>query len=296
MQKQSFQAPADLQLGAVSLRVRDLEAASEFYTNFLGLALLREEPDRVELGFYPGQPLVSLSALPEGIPRRGDAPGLYHFALLVPDRQSLAHALKKLLHSGYSLQGFADHFVSEAIYLADPQGNGIEIYADRPRETWRTEGGQLRIGTVALDIEALLGLANEDEEIDAILGKGTVMGHIHLQVSNLQAASSFYERVLGFDSMGAYGNSAAFYSAGGYHHHIGLNTWASANRTGPGPEMLGLDHYEIIYRERSQLEALIESLVRAGSSMDEADEGVWLKDPSGNQLKVKVAPGRSSSA
>lgn len=287
MNKQIFRAPDDLRLGAIALRVRDLEPMCDFYSNFLGLDLLHQEADRVDLGFEPEQPLVSLSARPNGSQRPGNMSGLYHFALLVSRRDRLAHALKQLLHSGYPLQGFADHFVSEAIYLTDPEGNGIEIYADRPRATWRWDGDQLRIGTAPLDIDALIGLAQEGDD-QPILSEGAVLGHMHLQVSSLPEAMRFYESLLGFDSMGKYGDSAAFYAAGGYHHHIGLNTWASADGPNASSQMLGLDHFEIIYRETLQLEAFVEALVSSGLPYDRNDQGVWLEDPSSNRIKIRA--------
>lgn len=286
MHKYNFQAPEDLRLGAVSLRVRNLEAMLEFYSEFLGLNVLHLEKGRAELGFNPDQSLLTLTACVDGVSRPRQAAGLYHLALLVPDRKRLAQALKRLGQAGYPLQGAADHFVSEALYLADPEGNGIEIYADRARETWRWEDDQLRMGTAPLDIDDLLQLLEGEDANGVILAAGTVVGHIHLQVTNLQEAIQFYEFILGFDPMGLYGSSAAFYSAGGYHHHIGLNTWASADGPRARDNMLGLAEFEIVYRDPGQLRALTASLSRNGLAFDEVGQGITLEDPSGNLVKI----------
>jgi catechol 2,3-dioxygenase len=288
MTEQAFRAPADLLIGAVTLRVRDLSQMIQFYSSFLGLELLHESENYAALGFSTGQPLVNLQKLSHGIARPANSTGLYHFALLTASRQKLAHALHRLLQAGYPLQGVADHFVSEAIYLADPEGNGIEIYADRPRETWQREGDSIRMGTAALDVDTLLALVESPQELSPVLSAGTLMGHVHLQVRNLAEAMDFYEGMLGFDPMGLYGSSAAFYSAGGYHHHVGLNTWASADGPAARPDMLGLDQYEILYPEQKMIEALIESLTLAGTSYRDGEDGVVLEDPSGIRIKIRV--------
>lgn len=293
MHEHNFQAPEDLRLGAVSLRVRSLEAMIDFYSDFLGFEVLHYEQDRVELGFDPNQTLVNLESFSDGVLRPRQAAGLYHFALLVPDRKRLAQALKLLGQSGYPLQGVADHFVSEALYLADPEGNGIEIYADRAREAWRWDDDQLRIGTVPLNIDELLHLVEGDEGYGTILGNGTVMGHMHLQVTHLQEAMHFYESILGFNSMGLYGSSAAFYSAGGYHHHIGLNSWASADGPEAGEDMLGLGQFEIIYPDPLQLKALTESLSMNALAFEEREQGIHVADPSSNLIKICADPANS---
>ena len=212
MTTEIFHAPDHLRLGEVTLNVRDLDRMVNFYTNLLGFEILISDDEKIALGFEYNRPLVTLEHRANAALRPGNAAGLYHFALLPPSRKTLAQAFRNLIRSGYPLQGAADHYVSEAIYLADPEGNGIEIYTDRAREMWQWDGEQLRIGTVPLDADSLLGLAQDSDDTVEVLSKGTVMGHIHLQVTDLEEAMSFYGDILGFDSMGRYGPSAAFFS------------------------------------------------------------------------------------
>lgn len=281
-----FHAPADLRLGAVWLSVRQLGKMIDFYHGLLGLEVLSSERKQAVLGFEHDHPLIVLAQKAGDVDRPDNAAGLYHFALLTPMRARLAQALKRLVQTGYPLQGAADHFVSEAIYLADPEGNGIEIYADRPRDTWQWDGDRLRIGTVPLDVNSLLSVVPETEDPSSVLAAGTLMGHIHLQVSDLSEAKIFYEHNLGLDSMGDYGASAAFYSAGGYHHHIGLNTWASAR--GPKAEqgMLGLIGYELIFPGDQTLSALIDFLALRDIAFDQNDGRIRIEDPAGNQIFI----------
>jgi catechol 2,3-dioxygenase len=287
MTPDSFHAPDVLRIGTVMLNVRDLERMIGFYNGFLGLEILKSENENVVLGFEPEQPLVILEYQVNAVPRPSNAAGLYHFAILTSSREKLAHALLRLVQSGYPLQGAADHFVSEAIYLADPEGNGIEIYADRPRETWEWDGDQIRIGTIPLDVDSLLALAQDLGDTAQVLSKGTVMGHLHLQVTEIMEAMAFYEDTLGFEPMGRYGTSAAFYSAGGYHHHIGLNTWASAG--GPKAEtgMLGLMGYELIYPGEGAIEKLVQSLSSLEFDFTRNDDSIKLIDPSGNPIIIR---------
>jgi catechol 2,3-dioxygenase len=284
-----FHAPDDLQIGTVTLSVRDLERMISFYNGFLGFEILKSENERVILGFEPHQPLVVLEYQVDAVPRTNNAAGLYHFALLTPSREKLGHTLRRLVQSGYPLQGTADHFVSEAIYLADPEGNGIEVYTDRAREKWQWDGDQVRMGTVPLDVDSLLSLAQDLGGSSQVLSTGTVMGHIHLQVTDLMEAMTFYEDILGFDSMGQYGNSAAFYSAGGYHHHIGLNTWASAGGPKAGTGMLGLRGFELKYPGAGSFEDLVQNLSSLEFDFTRIDDSISLEDPSGNRIIIRKA-------
>ncbi len=280
-----FRAPDELHIGAVGLRVTSMERMLDFYHDFLGLEILRSKTGHVELGFGNEQPLLVLRQAKDAIGRPANAAGLYHFALLTPGRMELAHALRRLLRAGYPLQGAADHFVSEALYLADPEGNGIEIYADRPRERWEWNGDQVRIGTVPLDIDSLLMAGMDEPDEAAVLSAGVEMGHIHLQVTNLKEAMTFYGNTLGLDSMGLYGASAAFYSAGGYHHHIGLNTWASAGGPKAQPEMVGLFGYELVLPGSKEMDTLIGTLQER--TFSRVGGGIEIEDPSGNRVFLR---------
>lgn len=216
---------------AVSLRVRNLERVRAFYGDLLGLAAgVRLEED-------PGAP-----------PRPQEAPGLYHLALLLPDRTALGRVLVRLLAAGYPLDGGADHAVSEALYLRDPEGNGVELYADRPRDLWRHRDGQLVMTTEPLDWSGLAALGREHGP--APLPPGTRLGHVHLQVADLGRSEAFYRASLGLAVTCRYGSQAVFLSWGGYHHHLGLNAWASRGQPPAPPGSLGL--VEVVFRGEAE--------------------------------------------
>jgi len=247
-------------VGAVSLRVKDLARSGEFYGELLGLESADGQTFAAPGG---GVPLVKLIESPRAAPRPPRALGLYHFALLVPERPSLARILRRLMKGGWHLQGASDHEVSEALYLADPDGYGIEIYRDRPRDEWRYTNGQLVMSTLPLNIEGLLSEAADEGP----LPKETIMGHIHLHVSSLSAAEDFYSGRLGFDVTVRGYPGALFLSAGRYHHHIGLNTWAGPHATRPRPDQIGMEEFEIY--------------------ADGSATPVRLKDPDGNTVVVR---------
>ena len=211
-------------LGAVRLRVADLAGARSFYERALGLEA-RADGEVVALGVPGGPALVELREQADAAPRRPGASGLFHLALLLPSRAELARALWRLARERVPLTGASDHLVSEALYLADPEGNGIELYRDRPREEWERDGGELRMATLPLDLDPLL--AEAPAEPEAAIAPGTRLGHVHLQVADLRAAEAFYGGALGFEAMVRGSPGALFLAAGGYHHHVGLNTWAS---------------------------------------------------------------------
>lgn len=292
MSESAYRAPDSIEIGAVGLVVRDLDNALDFYHGLLGMNLLDEQDDLAALGFEKTRPLLILKGDPRAIDPPPRAAGLYHFALLTPDRVDLAYALRSLLEADYPMQGSADHFVSEAIYLADPEGNGIEIYADRPRDRWVWDGQQIRMGTVPLNGQALLKLVEGVSMHAPVLANGTAIGHIHLKVSHLRRAMGFYDKVLGFDLMALYGSSAAFYAAGGYHHHIGLNTWESSNGPESQPGIRGLQAFELLLPGEDALEQLRRSLSRQGQAYQDGAR-LSLTDPAGNRLIFGIKPGQS---
>jgi catechol 2,3-dioxygenase len=187
------------------------------------------------------------------------------------------------------MQGFADHLVSEAIYLADPDGNGIEIYRDRPRQEWPYVDGRLQMGTEPLDVDGLLAAAGADR--DGGLPEGTRMGHVHLQVSNLDDAERFFREAIGFDLVMRYGSSAAFLSAGGYHHHIAVNTWAGAGAPAPPSGSIGLRHVVVRVPSPAALAGVRASLEAAGVPIEENEHSLAAPDSSGNLIVVTVAEG-----
>ncbi len=243
-------------MGAVRLIVSDLERSRAFYEQALGLHSTDLDDGTIALRAGDGRPLVELlgdSSAPRLDPR---ATGLFHLAVLVPSRRDLAFALARLVEARWPLDGASDHLVSEALYLSDPDGNGIEIYRDRPREQWRRVDGQLQMATLPLDLN---GIAAELAAFDTLQEQappGTRIGHTHLQVSELEQTEAFYAGVLGFDVMVRSYPGALFVSAGGYHHHVGLNTWHSAGSGPPPPGSVGLRSYEIQLPGERELEAV----------------------------------------
>lgn len=221
-----FRMPAEARLAGLALRVRDLESAAGFYTTLLGLRAAERHDGRVRL--IPARALFALDLIgdPNAPMRPRRSVGLYHFALLLPDRPSLAAVVRRLLEGRWPLHGASDHGVSEAFYLSDPEGNGIELYRDRPRETWPLAGDQVGMTTAPLDVERLL----EEAPVAAALHPQTRFGHIHLHVDDLADGERFYARTLGLTVTQRTYPGALFLAAGGYHHHVGLNTWAQGRR------------------------------------------------------------------
>jgi len=273
-------------LGAVHLRVTDLERALDYYQQALGFVIHDRDGDRARLG-AGGVDLLVLNEHPDGQPVRGTS-GLYHFAIVVPSRVELAQSLKRIAETRTPVQGFADHWVSEAIYLADPDDNGIEIYRDRPRTEWDYHDGQLQMGTDRLDVDGLMAELDGQDGIRDGLHADTVIGHMHLHVADLDSAERFYSDVLGFDLMLRYGPSASFVSAGGYHHHIGLNTWAGVGAPPPPPDAPGLEHFVIHLPDADALEAVLDRLRQANVDIAESDDGFLVRDPSQNGVLFKT--------
>lgn len=231
-------------IGRVRLRVRDLERALSFYERVIGLHPLTRSGEEVELSPTGTPPAVLMLVGDRSAPPRPPrTTGLFHFALLVPERRDLGRVLLHVREQGWPFQGFADHSVSQSLYLADPEGNGIELYADRPRSTWVHAGGEIRMTTDPLDVASLIEEAEPREPFEA-LPRGTVVGHIHLEVSDLDRAEEFYVG-LGFDPTLRSYPGARFLAAGGYHHHVALNVWNGAQGKPPAGA-LGLVDYEIL--------------------------------------------------
>lgn len=258
-----------------------------FYTQYLGLQMLEQTGRSTALTADGVTPLVSLRELAGAKPRPAYATGLYHFAILHPTRADLARTLGHLLARRYPLQGASDHGVSEAMYLADPEGNGIEIYVDRPRLAWPVANGALRMVTEPLDVEGLLAEADGDGAW-AGLPAGTTLGHVHLHVDRLERAQWFYCDVLGFDLVQRYGPSALFVSAGGYHHHVGLNTWAGVDAPPPAADVVGLAYYEIVLPDAEALQQVYERLQAAGVGCERELGALDLHDPAGNGVRLIV--------
>jgi catechol 2,3-dioxygenase len=276
--------------GRVHLTVADLARSLPFYERSLGFRVVARENGTAYLGpaqsgvSDPVDALLVLSEQGGALPRPPRTTGLYHFAILVPSRRALAQSLRRLVETQTPLQGFSDHLVSEAIYLADPDDNGIEIYRDRPRAEWVDEQGRFRMGSEPLDIDGILGeLAGRDEPW-AGLQIGTTIGHVHLNVADLDQTEAFYTGVLGFDVMARLGGTALFVSAGGYHHHLGLNIWNGRGAPPPPPGSVGLRHYEIVLPDAAELERVAGRVQAAGIAAEGRPQGRFLRDPSENGI------------
>ena len=276
--------PPDTSIGKVRLRVADLDDLTTFYERVVGLQAVERGGHVTRLGAADGEPLIELVGAPDAPPAPSFSTGLFHLAILVPDRAELARSLQRVAGAGWRLTGASDHLVSEALYLQDPEGNGIEIYRDRPREEWRRDGDELAMATLPLDLESILGELDPSERQANGMPGGTTMGHVHLQVADIPAAERFYNRALGLDVMVRSYPGALFLAAGGYHHHLGLNTWQSEGAPPPPEGSLGLDRYELELPSAAERDSAADRLADEGAEPQRLDEGVLASDPSGNRV------------
>jgi catechol 2,3-dioxygenase len=268
---------APIRIGRVTLRVRDLVAVSRFYRDIIGLRLLEETPTRTVLG--AGQrPLLVLEGDPTLRPRDRREAGLFHTAFLLPSRADLGRWFAHARASGAPIDGASDHRVSEAIYLADPEGNGIEVYADRPPSLWPRQNGAIAMTTEPLDVADLL--AAGEEAAWAGMPEGGVVGHVHLQVGSTEAAELFYQGELGFDVTCRY-PGASFFGSGGYHHQLAANTWNSAGAGLRTSDMTGLARVELVL-DRSSPAAKLYS-----RAQDRDEDGKVVLDPWGTEFFLR---------
>lgn len=270
------------------LTVADLAGAAEFYQDILGFRITRRDGGRIECSAAAAAPVhLILTGRPTA--RRHRTAGLYHFAVLLPTRAALARALRHLLNTGAPIEGASDHGVSEAIYLHDREGNGIEIYADRPRERWPRRGQTLAMGTQPLDVTDLLA---QDPGSWEGLPERTRIGHVHLHVADLARAERFYAGALGFEVMVRGYPGALFLAAGGYHHHIGLNTWAGTGIPPLDPQGAGLRSFTVHIPDPAAREAAVRRVREAGGSVEEEGDGpvpgVLVRDPDGIGVRLAL--------
>lgn len=273
-------------IGLISLTVADFNRSLPYYMHNIGLKLLNRD-DHVAIFGTAERPLLELVEQSDAVLPQNTT-GLYHFALLLPSRLELAKTFKNLLDTETPLGGFSDHSVSEAIYLSDPDGNGIEIYRDRQRDEWPRQNGRLQMNSLPLDLQSLIGELNGRTSPWQGLHPGTQMGHIHLHIRDVDEAENFYCNILGFESIMRYGPSAGFVSAGGYHHHIGLNTWAGKGAPPPPANSAGLRHYQIILPTQAALDEVITRLKASGYAYQQQNGGITLSDPSQNSIHLQV--------
>lgn len=274
-------------VGAVHLTVSDLDRSLDFYGRSVGLTVLARDGASASLGAGDRELLVLVEET--RAPSAAGYTGLYHFALLLPARIDLAEWLAHAARDRVPLTGLSDHFVSEALYLNDADGHGIEIYWDRPREAWEGQVSE-RMTTLPLDVDDLLGeLEDPASAVFDRLPTGTVMGHVHLKVARIPDTIAFYRDVLGFALMAQLGRYAAFLSAGGYHHHIGANTWESADAPPPPPGTAALRQASIVLPDAAAQATVIERVERAGGIVEQRTAGPVITDPSGNALLLTRA-------
>lgn len=274
------------QMGRVALTVADLARSVDYYTTRIGLQVLDQSAQHAALG-VPGRELLWLQAQPgaKPFPGRGFA-GLYHYAVLLPSRAALGVELRHLAETKTPLSGASDHGVSEALYLSDPDGHGIEIYRDRPRNEWpRRADGELAMVVDPMDAQGVIGAGAT--QAWSSMPPETVMGHVHLHVANLNAAQEFYVDVLGFDLIQNYGGQASFVSAGGYHHHLGMNVWAGTGVPPATEDYARLLWYEIVLPSQDALEASLERVREAQVPVIAHEQGWLVRDPAQNGVILR---------
>ena len=283
----SFRLPDETRVGPVRLAIADLARSVDYYTGTLGLRELDRDARRAVLAPQGSvRPLVVLDERPGAspAPRRGRL-GLYHFAILLPDRASLGRFVRHLAHMGVRA-GSADHLVSEAFYLQDPDNLGIEVYADRPRDAWRRMGRQLMMATDPIDIASLVDASGSTPWAGMPLG--AVMGHVHLHVGAIEPAAAFYSDALGFDRTVWNYPGALFLSAGGYHHHLGTNTWAGADARPAGEGDARLAEWTLELPDAEGVEGAAASLGASGHAVERQGADVVTRDPWGTQVRLRA--------
>ncbi|MGZ9583607.1 VOC family protein [Paenibacillus marinisediminis] len=280
-----FHSHPNLYIRDITLQVSQLEKSIAFYVDLLGFKVLKREESRVVLTADGITPLIILEQ-PQGVkPKQPRTSGLYHFAILLPTRADLGKFLEHLAEKQIGI-GAADHTVSEALYFSDPDDNGIEVYIDRPSETWTWNNNQVLMTTDPLNAHGVLAAGNGEKWTG--MPAGTLMGHIHLHVSNLQEAKEFYTEMLGYEVVCEYGSQALFLSSGKYHHHIGLNTWNGEGAPAPDARSAGMKEYSIAIPSESYKQRVIQSLVVKNINFEEVDGVLYTSDPSHNRIALHI--------
>ena len=272
-------------VGEIALKVMDIQKMKQFYQEIIGFEVISEMQNNVELG-AGGKVLVKLEAIEGLTPKQGRYAGLYHFAILLPTREDLGKILIHLHQQGIQL-GSSDHLVSEALYLSDPEGNGIEIYRDREPEQWNWSNEEVSMAVDPIDAQGLVEEAQKTPELWKGMPDTTVMGHIHLHVSNLMEAKSFYVDGLGFEVVSSMGGQALFLADKKYHHHIGMNVWNGIGIPALPEKEAGLHYYTLIMEEEKRSK-VADNLRTMGTEVTEHNNYWEVKDPSGNSIRLLV--------
>ncbi|WHY87114.1 VOC family protein [Neobacillus novalis] len=272
-------------VGQVNLKVQNFERSLAFYQEVIGFKALEQTDRSANLTADGKTVLLSIEQPNNVVPKKGRTTGLYHYALLLPKRSDLAKIVRHFLEIGLQF-GSSDHLVSEALYLSDPDGNGIEIYIDRDPSEWVWENGKVDMAVDPLNFPDLL--AEGKQQSWKGLPAGTVMGHIHLHVSELKKTEEFYIMGLGFEVVNRYGAQALFISDGKYHHHIGLNTWNGVGAPTPAPNSVGLESFTLMLPNEDKRNKIIVQLKNIGASVTEEKGSFVTSDPSGNRIYLQV--------
>ena len=269
----------------VHIKVQDLERSLAFYQDVIGFKVLSKTDRTAELTADGKTPLLTIEQPENAEPKMGRTTGLYHFALLLPKRSDLAKIVRHFVEIGLQF-GSSDHLVSEALYLSDPDGNGIEIYIDRSPSDWTWKNGEVMMTVDPLDFPDLLSIGQQQSWKG--LPAGTVMGHIHLHVAELANTEKFYTEGLGLEAVCRYGTQALFISSGKYHHHIGLNTWNGVGAPKPSVNSAGLQSFKLIFENEAAINQAVENLKKLGAAAAVENNQVITEDPSGNRIILGV--------
>lgn len=281
----TFELPGTTQMGRVGLNVNDLVRMTQFYEETIGLTVLEKNDAEAHLGIKEDDRILVSLYRTDRLNETRHTNGLYHLAILLPTRKDLGNVLKRMLIDEVRLQGASDHGYSEALYLADPEGNGIEIYADRPKEKWTiNEDGTIPGYTIAMDAEGVIKEANEvpPQKMPA----GTIMGHVHLAAANVEESRKFYMEDVGFGLKFNMMGQAYFLAAGVYHHHVAFNFWQSEPNEKIDPLDPGLKYYEIEIAEEKTFKALQSHLDEENIDYTKDEHYIQLTDPTGIQVKI----------
>ncbi|WP_130807479.1 VOC family protein [Senegalia massiliensis] len=281
-----FHNKSNIYVTQIELKVEDLKRSLDFYKNIMGFKVLEEKEKELILTIDGSTPIINLRQPKDVIKKIPKRTGLYHFAILLPNRLQLGSFLKNIKEKNYPILGGANHEVSEAIYLQDPDDNGIEIYSDIDSSKWIWEDKKVQMSNRLLDYEDLLSQSENSRWIG--MPEDAIIGHIHLHVDNLEKAKDFYVNGLGFDVVMEMGKSALFLSSGGYHHHVGLNIWNGTD-VGPLPQnSVGMEYYTIKLPNKDMRKETINRLKKLNYKIIEKGKKVYTKDTSGNSIKLEV--------
>ena len=280
-----YTLPPETTLGRVSFKVRDLGAMVAFYTTVLGMEVIEQRDDEALLG-AGGSVLLQLTKVPNAVSPADNNTGLYHAAFLLPSRADLARFVRNMSENEVRF-GYSDHLVSEAFYLNDIEGNGLEVYRDRPRSEWQWQNGQVAMANAEIDFTSFFAEIANDPTWRG-MPAGSRLGHMHLKIGDVARAEAFYHTLFGFDVVANMG-SALFVSAGGYHHHLGLNVWHSRNGRPTPANATGLDFFEVVLPTVEAREALVARLRDAGTTLSEHDGAPVAHDPWDNRIVLVVA-------